>query len=196
MGITVRRRVLAVAVAVVLAATASLACRPAEAGYRGFTDQHMSWYVGANRVITIEDGLGGHVQGMLRILSRLAYSRKRVVIDGPCRSACTLLLSLGPSRVCLTRRAELWFHQATLLDGKRSRFWSNAMLALYPPAVRRYVRRRGGLSRKWMVVKGRRLHRLFPSRCQSRKARASRSRRAAKARQPAAAWPRAAWSAR
>jgi hypothetical protein len=138
---------------------------PAGAGYRGLTDEHMVGYINANRVITIDDGLGGHVQGMVHMLSKIADTDRRVVIDGPCRSACTLLMALGPSRVCVTPRAELWFHQASLLDGQRSRYWSNTMLRLYPAGIRSYVRGRGGLGRKWIILKGKRLARLFPSRC-------------------------------
>jgi hypothetical protein len=138
---------------------------PADAGYRGLTDEHMVGYINANRVITIDDGIGGHVQGMVRMLTKILDTDRRVVIDGPCRSACTLLTSLGPSRVCITPRAELWFHQASLLTGKRSKFWSSTMLKLYPAGIRSYVRGRGGLGRKWISLKGKRLARLFPSRC-------------------------------
>lgn len=149
------------AVAFALAAAGS----DARAGYRGFTDDHMSGYIGANRTITIDDGLGGHVQGMMRMLVKIIDYDRQVVIDGPCRSACTLLTSLGARRVCITPRAELWFHQASLLTGKRSKFWSNTMLQLYPPGIRSYVRGHGGLGRGWIVLKGRRLASAFPSRC-------------------------------
>ena len=143
----------------------SAATSQAAAGYRGFTDEHMVGYINANRVVTISDGLGGHVQGMVRMLAKIIDNDRKVVIDGPCRSACTLLMSLGTSRVCITPRAELWFHQASLLTGKRSRFWSNAMLRLYPTGIRSYVNGRGGLGRRWIVLKGKSLARLFPSRC-------------------------------
>jgi hypothetical protein len=157
----------------------------AAAGYRGLTDEHMVGYINSTRVITIDDGVGGHVQGMVRMLSKVAHSSKRVVINGPCRSACTLFLALGPSRVCLTKRAEMWFHQASLLTGKRSRYWSNAMLRLYPAGVRRYVRARGGLQRRWVKLRGHRLHRVFPSSCSGKPSRTPEFRRARRA-QPAA----------
>lgn len=142
------------------------ATTPTSAGYRGFTDQHMIGYVNANRTITIEDGLGGHIEGMIGMLGRIAAADRQVVIDGPCRSACTLLVALGPSRVCLTAKAELWFHQASLATGRRSAYWSNAMLRLYPDSIRNFVNGRGGLQRDWIVLKGRQLARAFPSRCE------------------------------
>lgn len=151
-----------------IALTLPLSVASAAAAYRGLTDEHMSGYIGGNRVVTIENGIGGHVQGMIAMLVKIIDRDRRVVIDGPCRSACTLLTSLGTSRVCVTPRAELWFHQASLLSGKRSKFWSNAMLKLYPPRIRSYVSGRGGLSRKWIVLKGRSLARAFPSPCGGR----------------------------
>ena len=49
--------------------------------------------------------------------SGCAQSGERVVIDGPCLSACTLVLSTVPSnRICVTRRAVLGFHAARSID--------------------------------------------------------------------------------
>ena len=138
----------------------------ATAGYRGFTDRHMTHYIRTSRrTITIDHGLGGHVQGTVRNLVHIIDRRKRVVINGPCQSACTLFLSLGSKHVCITRRAELWFHQATYSSGRRSKYWTGAMMKLYPRKIRRYLKRRGGLRRKWIVLKGKRLRRLFPHTC-------------------------------
>ena len=49
----------------------------------------------------------------LRILVALRSSGERVVIDGPCLSACTMVLGVIPrDRICVTPRARLGFHAA------------------------------------------------------------------------------------
>lgn len=135
------------------------------AGYRGLTDSRMTPYIRRARTITIDHGIGGYVQGTMSNLIRVIESRKRVVINGRCQSACTLFLSLGRGRVCITPRAELWFHQASYRSGKRSRYWSDKMFRLYPRKIRNYIRKRGGLRRGWIKLKGKRLRRLFPHVC-------------------------------
>ena len=76
-------------------------------------------------------------------------SGERVVIDGPCLSACTLVLSMVPDeRICVTRRAVLGFHAARSID-RRGRSYaepeaSQAVLEAYPAPVRDWISRRGG----------------------------------------------------
>ena len=54
---------------------------------------------------------GGQVGPFLDLFERVRASGERVVIDGPCLSACTLVLSMVPGdRICVTRRAVLGFH--------------------------------------------------------------------------------------
>src|SRR5712691_1686438 len=60
---------------------------------------------------------GGEVGSYLRLFAMVRQSGHRVIIDGPCLSACTLVLSTIPrDRICVTRRAILGFHSARLLD--------------------------------------------------------------------------------
>src|SRR5262245_43010408 len=48
---------------------------------------------------------GGQVGPFLDLFDEVRASGERVVIDGPCMSACTLVLSIVPSeRICVTRR--------------------------------------------------------------------------------------------
>ena len=48
---------------------------------------------------------GGEVGRFLRLFAVLRESGERIVIDGPCLSACTLVLSTIPrERICVTRR--------------------------------------------------------------------------------------------
>ena len=67
--------------------------------------------------VLIEGSSGGEIGSFLDFFSVLRHSGERVVIDGPCYSACTLVLSTIPrDRICVTRRAVLGFHAARLVD--------------------------------------------------------------------------------
>src|SRR5438477_11113781 len=67
---------------------------------------------------------GGQVGPFLDLFERVRASGERVVIDGPCLSACTLVLSMVPSeRICVTRRAILGFHGARSID-QRGRMYA------------------------------------------------------------------------
>ncbi|MEA2837982.1 MAG: hypothetical protein QOD89_2532 [Bradyrhizobium sp.] len=62
---------------------------------------------------------GGEVGPFLDLFERVRASGERVVIDGPCLSACTLVLSTVPNnRICVTRRAVLGFHAARSMDAR------------------------------------------------------------------------------
>ena len=67
---------------------------------------------------------GGQVGPFLDLFEQVRESGERVVIDGPCLSACTLVLSMVPSdRICVTRRAVLGFHAARSID-RRGRIYA------------------------------------------------------------------------
>src|SRR6202047_3541300 len=93
---------------------------------------------------------GGQVGPFLDLFEQVRESGERVVIDGPCLSACTLVLSMVPNdRICVTRRAVLGFHAARSID-RRGRMYaepeaSELVLEAYPAPVRGWIRRRGGL---------------------------------------------------
>jgi len=76
--------------------------------------------------IRIIQSPGGRVGPFLELFERVRESGERVVIDGPCLSACTLVLSLVPGeRICVTKRAVLGFHAARSVD-RRGRFYAGA----------------------------------------------------------------------
>jgi hypothetical protein len=111
---------------------------------------------------------GGQIGPFLQLFSVLRASGERVVIDGPCLSACTLVLSTMPrSRICVTRRAVLGFHAAWLPDRYgRSVTQPEAteiLHASYPPSVRRWIERRGGLHARVLLLRGRELATMYPS---------------------------------
>jgi hypothetical protein len=67
--------------------------------------------------VRILSSRGGEVSRFLDLFEGVRKTGNRVVIDGPCLSACTLVLSVVPnSRICVTRRAILGFHAARLID--------------------------------------------------------------------------------
>jgi hypothetical protein len=79
---------------------------------------------------------------------------ERVVIDGPCDSACTLVLGIVPlDRICVTPRASLGFHMAyydlAATDGVRvvSYVQTAEFMSLYPSAVKDWLSRNGGITR-------------------------------------------------
>ena len=87
---------------------------------------------------------GGEVGPFLDLFERVNASGERVVIDGPCLSACTLVLMTVPrERICVTRRAVLGFHAARSID-RRGRIYaepeaSREVQAAYPPPVRDWI---------------------------------------------------------
>ena len=109
----------------------------------------------------------GQVGPFLDLFDRVRASGERVVIDGPCLSACTLVLMTIPEeRICVTRRAVLGFHAARSID-RRGRTYaepeaSRAVLASYPPPVRDWISRRGGLTSRMLLLRGRELAAIYP----------------------------------
>jgi hypothetical protein len=119
--------------------------------------------------VRIVSSLGGSVGSYLSFFSRVRQSGERVIIDGPCLSACTLVLSTIPrSRVCVTSRAVLGFHAPVVVDqyGRRfrSRDATRAVVAAYPPKVRSWIRRHGGLTTNVILLRGNELA-AFYRRC-------------------------------
>ncbi|MDU1693148.1 MAG: hypothetical protein E6848_26540, partial [Bradyrhizobium sp.] len=102
------------------------------------------------------------------LFEKVRASGERVVIDGPCLSACTLVLSLVPEdRICVTRRAVLGFHAARSVD-RRGRTYaepeaSKLVLQTYPAPVRGWIARRGGLTSRLLMLRGRELKAMYAS---------------------------------
>ena len=117
--------------------------------------------------IRIIQSPGGQVGPFLDLFEQVRESGERVVIDGPCLSACTLVLSIVPGeRICVTKRAILGFHAARSVD-RRGRFYaepeaSDAVLQAYPGPVRDWISRHGGLSSRLLLLKGRDLAAIYP----------------------------------
>jgi hypothetical protein len=123
--------------------------------------------VPAGAEIRILGSPGGQVGPFIDLFDQVRASGERVVIDGPCISACTLVLSVVPNeRICVTRRAVLGFHGARSMD-RRGRMYaepeaSEQVLEAYPAAVRGWIRRRGGLTSRLLLLRGRELAAIYP----------------------------------
>jgi hypothetical protein len=109
---------------------------------------------------------GGQVGPFLDLFEEVRASGERVVIDGPCLSACTLVLSIVPNeRICVTRRAVFGFHAARSID-RRGRLYaepeaSKVVLHAYPAPVQDWINRRGGLTSRLLLLRGRELAAMY-----------------------------------
>lgn len=116
--------------------------------------------------VRILESPGGQVGPFLDMFDKVAASGERVVIDGPCMSACTLVLSVVPhERICVTRRAVLGFHAARSMD-RRGRMYaepqaSQLVLDAYPGPVRDWIIRHGGLTSRVLLLRGRELAAMY-----------------------------------
>jgi hypothetical protein len=117
--------------------------------------------------LRIKASSGGYVLDYLDLFSRVRQSGDRVVIDGPCLSACTLVLSTIPrNRICVTRRAVLGFHAPRLVDRETGRSYAardvtRAVIDSYPPEIRAWIRKHGGLRQRLILLRGRELGRFY-----------------------------------
>jgi hypothetical protein len=117
--------------------------------------------------IRIISSPGGQVGPFIELFDKVRESGERVVIDGPCLSACTLVLMTVPTeRICVTRRAVLGFHAARSVD-RRGRMYaepeaSKAVQEAYPEPVRNWISRHGGLTSRMIMLRGRELAAMYP----------------------------------
>jgi len=120
----------------------------------------------AQAVVRIKSDPGGQIGPYLENLVALRGSGERVIIDGPCLSACTMVLGVIPrDRICVTPRARLGFHAAWHPgeDGHPipSREATKLLMDIYPEHVRSWIARRGGLSPRMMYLSGRELAAMY-----------------------------------
>src|SRR6267142_410108 len=71
------------------------------------------WNVSADADYRVTRDHGGLVEDYKAKYAEVRDRGERVVIDGICNSACTLVLGIVPlNRICVTPKASLGFHQA------------------------------------------------------------------------------------
>ena len=121
----------------------------------------------ASASMLIAEDRGGQIGHYLQAFAMVRSTGERVIIDGNCLSACTLVLGLVPrERVCATPRARLGFHAAWMPDvnGRpiTSPMGTQALWEIYPVRVRNWINRNGGLQRKMIFLQGRELAGFIP----------------------------------
>ncbi len=125
----------------------------------------------ASATMRISGDRGGQIGRYLQTFAQLRSSGERVIIDGNCLSACTLVLGMIPrSHICATPRARLGFHAAWMPDAAgrpvTSTLGTRALWNVYPSSIRHWISRHGGLSRHMIFLQGRELYAYVPS-CQA-----------------------------
>ena len=96
---------------------------------------------------------GGYVDEYKTKYQRIRDRHERVIIDGICNSACTLVFGIVPmNKICATPRASLGFHQAyydkafTFGIKVTTAAGTSDLMSYYPDAVKDWIRRNGGLT--------------------------------------------------
>jgi hypothetical protein len=120
----------------------------------------------APAAVRIKADPGGQIGPYLEELEQLRGSGEQVIIDGPCLSACTMVLGVIPrNRICVTPRAKLGFHAAWHPgeNGRQvtSRAATQLLMDIYPEKVRSWIKERGGLTPRMMFLSGRELAAMY-----------------------------------
>jgi hypothetical protein len=121
----------------------------------------------SNAVTRIRDDMGGPLGRYMRMFATIRDSGERVIIDGKCFSACTLVTAMIPKeRVCITQRAALGFHAGWVNDDTGKRIitpeGTRLLYEMYPPTIRSWINKHGGLSARTIILTGRELAALYP----------------------------------
>lgn len=117
-------------------------------------------------VVRIGEDRGGRIGTYLDKYEAVRNSGQSVVIDGLCASACTIVLGTVPhDKICVTSHAALGFHAAWDL-GSNGRAVTNSeatlmLYSMYPSAIQRWIKERGGLTRRMIFLRGRQLADMY-----------------------------------
>lgn len=111
---------------------------------------------------------GGLVDQYKAKYKKIRDKGQRVVIDGICNSACTLVLGIVPlNRICVTPRASIGVHEAYIDKswiGFRITSYSGTadLMSYYPTPLKDWIKRNGGLTQNmkrirngmdlWMII--------------------------------------------
>jgi hypothetical protein len=122
----------------------------------------------ASATVRISQDRGGRIINYLYKFAILRAAGERIVIDGTCASACTMILGAIPKeRICVTQRAALGFHAAWEFGaGGRpvtSQSGTKFLLTTYPPEIRTWISQQGGLTGRMIFLRGHELAALYPA---------------------------------
>jgi hypothetical protein len=103
---------------------------------------------------------GGYVEEYKAKFQRIRDRHERVIIDGICNSACTLVFGIVPlNKICVTPRASAGFHQAyydkafTFGIKVISTGGTADLMSYYPDMVKEWIRRNGGLTTEMKKIR-------------------------------------------
>ena len=103
---------------------------------------------------------GGYVEEYKARYERIRDRHERVIIDGICNSACTLVFGIVPlNKICVTPRASVGFHEAYFDKAftfgiKVTSFQGTAdLMSYYPNTVKDWIRRNGGLTTEMKKIR-------------------------------------------
>lgn len=116
--------------------------------------------------VRIADNTGGRIKQFVEDFATIRDRGERVIIDGACLSACTMVLGLVPrDRICVTERAVLGFHQAWMPGPHGqpipSPIGTQTLWEIYPTNVKKWLNRKGGLQKKMIFLRGHELTALY-----------------------------------
>jgi len=112
----------------------------------------------AQATIRITSDQGGRLIDYVERFNRARASGERVIIDGTCLSACTLVVGMLPrDQLCATPRAVLGFHAGSNANATRG------MMELYPANLREWINHHGGLAQRVIFLRGRELSAIMPT---------------------------------
>jgi hypothetical protein len=110
--------------------------------------------------VRITRDFGGHVDQYKKRYEAIRDRGERVVIDGICNSACTLVLGIVPlNQICVTPRASMGFHQAyydkryTMGMYVASYAGTDELMSYYPATLQDWIAHQGGLARQMKSIK-------------------------------------------
>lgn len=105
----------------------------------------------------VKNSPGGELTSFQAAARQAKASGRRVVIDGPCYSACAIFADMARSRVCVTPRARFGFHQGYVV-GQRLGSSSYYLMGRFKPThsrdIARWVSKNGGYPKKGFRVMG------------------------------------------
>ena len=114
----------------------------------------------ARAVLHITRDHGGYVEEYKSKYKHVRDAGERVIIDGICNSACTLVLGIVPmNKICVTPRASLGFHLAyfdkafTMGVKVTSAAGTSDLMSYYPDSVKNWISRNGGLTNEMKKIK-------------------------------------------
>jgi hypothetical protein len=120
----------------------------------------LSLPVSAHADVRITRDFGGHVDQYKKRYADIRDRGERVIIDGICNSACTLVLGIVPlNKICVTPRAAMGFHQA-YYDRRytaglyvASYAGTHELMSYYPDTLKEWIDQKGGLARQMKTIK-------------------------------------------